>query len=122
MEHSATMNIGGALSAMFKAISGEGKANPEYKAILEVDKRLTAAGIPHTLERMMDGWIILYHCNGKRKADVIEHCGSYGNRFDLMEIWGFGLKDPIGNLNADEVFRHFDEWHRAAIGKPSTAK
>ena len=46
-------------------------------------------------------------------ADVIEHCGSYGNEQDLLEIMG-GLTDEemeydsvLGYLTAEEVFKRF---------------
>lgn len=46
-------------------------------------------------------------------ADVIEHCGSYGNEQDLLEIMG-GLTEEemeygsvLGYLTAEEVFKRF---------------
>lgn len=86
--------------------------NEEYHAILELDKKLTEAGIPHTLERMMDGWIICYPEDGrKRKGDVIQHFGSYGAFRDLMEAYGFGLKNPVGWLDAEKAFEYFRKAH-----------
>ena len=34
--------------------------NDKYKEILVLDKMLTDAGIPHTLNRNLDGWIVAY--------------------------------------------------------------
>lgn len=77
--------------------------NDRYKEILVLDKMLTDAGIPHTLDRHLDGWIVVYpHPGTNRVMDAVEHFGSYGNQFDKLEImWG---KQVQGWLSAQEVF------------------
>lgn len=82
--------------------------NDQYKEILVLDKLLTEAGIPHTLARNLDGWIVAYpNLDESRVMDAIEHFGSYGNRFDKLEImWGKQVK---GFLSAQEVFEQIKE-------------
>lgn len=86
--------------------------NEEYQAILELDKKLTEAGIPHTKERTRDGWIICYPSDGrKRKGDAVQYFGSLGAFNDLVEVFGFGLREPEGHLNADAAFEYFRKAH-----------
>lgn len=58
---------------------------------------------------------ILEYNNEERICDVIQHCGSYGNRQDLLEIMG-GLTEEeqendsvLGYLTAEEVFKRFKQ-------------
>ena len=90
--------------------------NPEYSAVLELDRRLTEAGIPHVLERMLDGWIVCYPASApnRRDSDAIRHYGSYGAFHDLMEIYGFGLKEPDGWCGVDKAFEYFRQAHEKA--------
>jgi len=91
--------------------------NPEYSAILELDKKLTEAGVPHELERMLDGWIVCYPASAlnRRVGDAIQHCGSYGAFHGLMEVYGFGLKEPDGWCGVDEAFEYFRQAHEKAL-------
>ena len=77
--------------------------NDRYKEILVLDKMLTDAGIPHTTMRHFDGWIVVYPDADERYVmDAIEHFGSYGNKFDKLEImWGGRVQ---GFLSAQDVF------------------
>lgn len=59
-----------------------------YTEILRLDKMLTDANIPHTLERFTDGWQVIYYANGERIADAIQHYGSYGVEENRLEIMG----------------------------------
>lgn len=77
--------------------------NDRYKEILVLDKMLTEADIPHTLDRDLDGWIVAYPNLGEdRVMDAIECFGSYGNQFDKLEtLWGEQVK---GWQSTQEVF------------------
>lgn len=94
--------------------------NPKYQEILRLDKLLTDAGIPHTLDTWQDGWQICYpqnYTNGTCVMDAIEHGGSYGSANDKLEIMGLLTPDEekydsvVGHLTAEEVFdrinRHY---------------
>ena len=89
-----------------------------YREIIALDRILTAMKIPHSFEKFMDGWQILYPTK-KRKDEngvtfpvisVIEHCGSYGHEKDLLEIMGLLTPEEeqcdsvAGGLTADNVY------------------
>ena len=99
---------------MVKDLNGvfEYTTNKNYKSILELDKRLTKAGIPHELAKLYDGWIIGYpNVNkGYKVFDVIEHEGSYGHEEDLMEAYGFGVED-VEVVDIDKAFTLFANVH-----------
>ena len=49
----------------------------KYSAILALDERLTEDGIPHLIDELMDGWVIIYfddeafnnqHCSPRRRS------------------------------------------------------
>lgn len=96
--------------------NGKYKLDENYKEILKLDKMLTDAGVSHTLDRFMDGWQVVYVVEGKRIADAIEHCGSYGNAEDLLEIMGLLTPEEewdsvLGWLTAEDVFnRMYQHW------------
>ena len=72
---------------------------PLYQEILKLDRMLAENDIPHEISRLFDGWVI--RCMG---GTVIEHLSSYGGGKDLVEIWGFGLRQPQGWLTAEQAF------------------
>lgn len=85
-----------------------------YTEILKLDKMLTEANIPHTLDRFLDGWQVIYPNNKNRVADAIQHYGSYGNTENLLEI--MGLINPeetddsvLGHLTAEAVFKRMSK-------------
>lgn len=80
------------------------EANPFYTSILDLDKRLTEAGIPHVLQRVCDGWQIIYPSLEEREGDVVAHFGSYGHEEDLIEAYGFNFQDVKGWLSVDDAF------------------
>lgn len=90
-----------------------------YTEILKLDKMLTEANIPHTLERLFDGWTIIYPSKDKNVvADAIQHYGSYGNAENLLEI--MGLIEPeetpdcvLGHLTAEDVFNRVSKHYEA---------
>lgn len=89
--------------------------NDQYKEILVLDKMLTEAGIPHTLWRNLDGWSVVYPPDSLEEVfllSAIEHFGSYGSRFDRIEIMWRGDNNVTGYLTAQEVFEqikaHYD--------------
>lgn len=92
--------------------NGEYITDPKYTEILKLDLMLKEAEIPHTFEKFMDGWQVVYPENGEnRVADAIEYMGSYGNEKDLLEI--MGLLTPkeleegdsvLGYITAENVF------------------
>ena len=89
-----------------------------YTEILKLDKMLTDANIPHTLDRFFDGWQICYPNNDGRVADAIQHYGSYGNTENLLEIMGLVKPEEtsdsvLGHLTADDVFNRISEHYKA---------
>lgn len=87
------------------------EANPFYKSIFELDKRLTEANIPHVLQRFLDGWQIIYPSEEEREGDVISHFGSYGYEQDLIEAYGFCIQDVEGWLSVDNAFNLIKDYH-----------
>ena len=88
--------------------------NHRYTEILKLDKMLTDANIPHTLDRFLDGWQVIYPSEEKRVADAIQHYGSYGNTENLLEIMGLVKPEEtsdsvLGHLTADDVFNRMSE-------------
>lgn len=87
---------------------------PGFVEILKLESMLVDAGIPYEKKVHCGGWLIVMNDNeGKYIGDAIEHCGSYGNSDDEIEIMGFNI-DPeevgdsvIGCLSADEAFEYF---------------
>ena len=92
----------------------------EYTEILELDKMLTKAKIPHTFRVLSDGFQVFYPNEDKKICDVVERRGSYGSESDLLEMCGLTLDDVEGYLTAEESFfrikRHFD--HENHLKKP----
>lgn len=91
-----------------------------YQEILKLDAMLTERQIPHTCNKFMDGWQVIYpEDGGNRVMDAIEHCGSYGNEQDKLEIMGLLTPEEkkndsvLGYLSAEEVLsrieRHWEE-------------
>lgn len=91
------------------------KLNENYTEILKLNEMLTKGEIPHSVDRMFDGWQIVYFYNGKRIADVVQHFGSYGADENLLEIMGCLTseeeeQDSVrGFLTAEEVFERFSK-------------
>lgn len=101
---------------------GEGYIlNESYTEILKLDKMLSEANIPHSLERFMDGWQVCYPKSENRIADAIEHRGSYGNTANLLELMGLLTSEElehnavVGGLTADEVFKRFKEHYENTV-------
>lgn len=100
-----------------KMFDGNGKMilDESYTEILKLDKMLTEASIPHTLDRFLDGWQICYPNNDNRVADAIQHFGSYGNEENLIEIMGLLTPEEedcdsvLGHLSAKDVFKRMNE-------------
>ena len=86
---------------------------------MKLDKMLTDANIPHTLDRFLDGWQICYPNNDGRVADAIQHFGSYGNAKNLLEIMGLLTEEEEkcdsvkGYLTAEDVFNRISEHYKA---------
>ena len=83
--------------------------NENYKAILELDKLLTAEGIPHELIRILDGWQICYPSKRQKKGDVVQHCYSYGAGRGHLEAMGFDIRrnDVVGFLTVEDAAEYF---------------
>lgn len=98
--------------------NGKYRLDENYTEILKLDKMLTDANIPHTLDRFLDGWQVIYPSEEKRIADAIQHYGSYGNTENLLEIMGLVKPEEtsdsvLGHLTADDVFARMSEhYHR----------
>ena len=92
-----------------------------YQEILRLDAMLTEKQIPHTCQKFMDGWQVIYPQDGKKRVmDAIEHFGSYGNEQDKLEIMGLLTPEEkkndtvLGYLSAEEVFSRIDKhWKEA---------
>ena len=90
-----------------------------YQEILKLDRMLTDASIPHTLDRLFDGWQVCYPTREQPELvmDAIEHCGSYGNDEDKLEIMGLLTPDEeehdyvLGYLTAEDVFERIRKHH-----------
>lgn len=78
----------------------------QYQEILRLDKLLTKVGIPHTLNRLFDGWQIRVRGRGRRGGSIIQHLTSYGAFKDRVEVAGFGLRDPKGYLTAEQALEY----------------
>ena len=94
--------------------NGKYRLDESYTEILKLDKILTDAKIPHTLDRFLDGWQVIYPSEEKRVADAIQHYGSYGNEANLLEIMGLVKPEEtsdsvLGHLTADDVFARMSE-------------
>ena len=72
---------------------GDWETNEEYKEILELDKILTKANIPHELRKLYDGWTVLYPDSKNPVCDVVQHFGSMGGEEGKLEQ--MGLVAPI---------------------------
>lgn len=90
-----------------------------YREILKLDAMLAERQIPHTCNKFMDGWQVVYPEGGeKRIMDAIEHFGSYGNEQDLLEIMGLLTPEEekcdsvLGHLTAEEVFARIERHWR----------
>lgn len=93
--------------------------NDSYQEILKLDRMLNEAGIPHTLDRIFDGWQICYPTRYEPGLvmDAVEHDWSYGNACDEIEIMGLLTPDEekrdtvLGYLTAEEVFKRVKKHH-----------
>lgn len=94
--------------------------NPSHTEILRLDEMLTEAGIPHTLDRMFDGWQVCYPTNMRGPdmvMDVIQHQGSYGNSENKLEIMGLLTPEEekhdsvSGWLTAEDAFERIRKHH-----------
>lgn len=107
---------------MFPQFDADGNMllNDRYKEILVLDKMLTEAGIPHTIEQFYDGWQLFYPEDGENCVmDTIEHYGSYGRAADRLEIMGLltpeeaEIDEVVGWLTAQDVFerikKHYEK-------------
>ena len=97
--------------------NGRHRLDESYTEILKLDKMLTDANIPHTLDRFLDGWQICYPNNDGRVADAIQHFGSYGNAENLLEIMGLVKPEEtsdsvLGHLTAEDVFNRINEHYK----------
>lgn len=101
-------------------VTGEWSVNPAYREILKLDKMLTDAHIPHTLDRSNDGWQVCYPVSTAEPGivmDAIEHFGSYGKDDDKLEIMGlltpeeYEYDSVLGYLTAEEVFERIRKHH-----------
>lgn len=76
---------------------------PLYQEILKLEEMLAENDIPHEISRLFDGWVIR-----STQGTVIEHLSSYGGGKDLVEICGFGLRQPQGWLTAEQAYTYIE--------------
>ncbi len=87
----------------------------DYKEILKLKKMLDEAKIPYQSfdDNALGIGVPAYQLRLNHDIDVIEHCGSYGNKEDLLEIMGALTREErehdivLGYLTAEEVFKRF---------------
>ena len=105
--------------------NGKYRLDESYTEILKLDKMLNNANIPHTLDRFLDGWQVIYSVKGNRIADAIQHFGSYGNSENQLEIMGLVKPEEtsdsvLGCLTAEDVFnrisKHYAECIKEKVG------
>ena len=99
--------------------------NSNYQEILKLDRMPTDASIPHTLDRLFDGWQVCYPTREEQELvmDAIEHYGSYGKDEDKLEIMGLLTPDEeehdsiLGYLTAEDVFERIRKHHNGEWNK-----
>ena len=91
----------------------------ETMAILELEQRLIAAGIPHEKRPKFDGYIIFYPSEKNKVGDVIQFTGSIGAKSNLMEAMGFTIKkkEVEGCIDVDKAFQYFLDANNNASAK-----
>ena len=119
MEHTGGNGKGGTIMKSFNELydeNGNYIIDTRYQEILKLDALLTEKGIPHTLQKHMDGWQVIYPEDGEERVlDAIEHFGSYGNEEDLLEIMGLLTPEEeendsvLGYLTAEEVCKRIEQ-------------
>lgn len=96
-----------------------------YQEILKLDRMLTDASIPHTLDRLFDGWQVCYPTREQPELVMyaIEHYGSHGKDEDKLEIMGLLTPDEeeydsvLGYLTAEDVFERIRKHYNGAWDK-----
>lgn len=98
--------------------------NTKYREIHILDDLLTKAEIPHTMDRFLDGWQIIYPENGKNRiADAVQHFGSYGAEEDFLEIMGLLTTEEekcdsvVGHMTAKDVFDRIERHYKNRVEK-----
>ena len=92
--------------------------NGAYTEILRLYKLLTEKNIKCDLTRLYDGWRVGVKLDGSEIGDVVEHSYSYGSKLNKLEIMGFGIRDVLGHLTAEQVI----EFAETAIVERSANK
>ena len=95
--------------------------NVSYTEIEKLNKMMLELNIPHSYERMFDGWQISYPNKDNLIADVIQHFGSYGAEENLLEIMGLLTKNEekndsvLGHLTAENCLNRFKKHYKSTI-------
>lgn len=89
-----------------------------YTEIIRLHEMLTASNIPHTFGELFGGYQITYPLGENWVCSVIEHVGSYGSNFDLLEIMGLLTREEaeddsvVGFLTAEDVYERISAHYK----------
>lgn len=84
-----------------------------YTAIKKLSRLLDENNIPYSFAKLYDGYVIRVPVGYDlvSEGDAIQHFASWGSRKNLIEIWGFGLDNPVGHLTPEEALEYFITWN-----------
>lgn len=86
-------------------------------SIVELEKRLIEAKIPHELTSLFDGYKISYPNDEDWIGDVVCHSFSLGYETGLMEAYGFDIpnNDVRGYLTVEDAFGYFQKAYSGSM-------
>jgi hypothetical protein len=84
-----------------------------YTAIKKLSRLLDKNNISYSFEKLHDGYIIRVPEGYEyvSEGDAVQHFASWGSGKNLIEVWGFGLTEPVGHLTPEEALEYFITWN-----------